>query len=388
MLQQSTQPFQLETALQAERARLVGLCARLTGNPDAAEDLAQETLIEAWRHRQRLHDPQGYAPWLSAIARNVCLRWARSSGREHAHMARPPSIYDSTQPVVIEQLPDSLNLEIELERDELARLLDRALALLPEETRVALLARYVDDSPVAEVATRLGLTEGAVAVRLHRGRLALRRVLETKLRDEASAYGLADALAPNWRPTTIWCPHCGQHRLVVQTSQAADSRFWTRCPDCRSAAGAYFVQVRAPAITPESFRRSFFRVVTETGEYFRRTFQNGAARCSRCERQVPVVTHISDGTHLSPGARIVGAWCEDCNTGCWTYHTEMVLYLPAGRRFWQRHKRIRALPEQAIELDGRPALVTRFEDVASTARLEVVSARDTLNVLRIQEVLP
>jgi DNA-directed RNA polymerase specialized sigma24 family protein len=33
-----------------ERARLVRLCARLTGNIDVAEDLAQETLFEAWRH--------------------------------------------------------------------------------------------------------------------------------------------------------------------------------------------------------------------------------------------------------------------------------------------------------------------------------------------------
>jgi RNA polymerase sigma factor (sigma-70 family) len=389
MVQQSTQSFQFEAALQTERARLVRLCARLSGDQNSAEDLAQETLIEAWRQRQRLHDPSGHARWLSAIARNVCLRWARRHGRELAHLAHTLSSRESNQPAAVEQLPDSLNLEVELERAELVRLLDRALALLPDETRIALVARYIDETPVAEVAARLGLAEGAVAVRLHRGRLALRRILETKLRDEASVYGLADALALTWRPTTIWCPHCGQHRLVVQASQAADPRFWTRCPDCHSVAGAYFVQVaRTSPLTNSGFRRTLFSVVTETGDYFRRAFQSGAARCSRCGRPLPVATHISDGKHLSPGARIVGAWCDVCDAGCWTYHAEMVLYLPAGRRFWQRHKRIRALPEQEVELDGRAALVTSFEDVASTARLEVISARDSLKVLRVHEVIP
>jgi hypothetical protein len=224
---------------------------------------------------------------------------------------------------------------------------------------------------------------------LHRGRLALRRVLETKLHDEASAYGLANALAMKWRPTTIWCPHCGQHRLVVQTSAAADPRFWARCPDCHSVAGAYFVQVRrTPPVATGGFRRTFFSVIAETRDYFRRTLRSGATRCPKCGRQLPIQTHISDGTHLSPGAWVVGAWCADCDAGCWAYHSELILYLPVGRRFWQRHKRIRALPEREAELDGRPTLVTRFENIAGTARLEVVSARDTLDVVRIHEVIP
>ncbi|MGI8968654.1 MAG: RNA polymerase sigma factor [Chloroflexota bacterium] len=64
-----------------ERARIVGLCRRITGDADSAEDLAQETLAEAWRLRDRLTDPAGFDSWLSAIARNVCMRWMRSHGR-------------------------------------------------------------------------------------------------------------------------------------------------------------------------------------------------------------------------------------------------------------------------------------------------------------------
>ncbi len=65
----------LETVLPAERARLVRLCTTITGNGDVAEDLAQETLLEAWRHLHKLRDPERRAQWLSGIARNVCLRF-------------------------------------------------------------------------------------------------------------------------------------------------------------------------------------------------------------------------------------------------------------------------------------------------------------------------
>ena len=52
-----------------ERRRVTRLCAVLTDDPSAAEDLAQETMLEAWRIRHRLVDPSGQGPWLDAIAR-------------------------------------------------------------------------------------------------------------------------------------------------------------------------------------------------------------------------------------------------------------------------------------------------------------------------------
>jgi hypothetical protein len=50
--------------------------------------------------------------------------------------------------------------------------------------------------------------------------------------------------------------------------------------------------------------------------------------------------------------------------------------------FWQRHPRIRALPIREATLGGRAALVTGFESVLDAARIEIVSARDTYEVLR------
>src|SRR6476619_1827962 len=67
-----------------EREHLVRLCAAITHDRDAAEDLAQETLLEAWRNAHKLHDPAGADRWLAAIARNVCRRSARRQGRNPA----------------------------------------------------------------------------------------------------------------------------------------------------------------------------------------------------------------------------------------------------------------------------------------------------------------
>jgi len=83
---QPTEEFQIEGVLPFKWPRLVRLCAQLTGDRDAAEDLAQETLIEAWRHQDRLYDWQGYSSWLSAIAHNLSLRRIRQRGREQARL--------------------------------------------------------------------------------------------------------------------------------------------------------------------------------------------------------------------------------------------------------------------------------------------------------------
>src|SRR4051794_12653748 len=85
--QQPAELVPIEGALPSEWPRLVRLCAHFTGDRDAAEDLAQETLIEAWRHQDRVYDWQGYSSWLSAIARNLSLRWVRQRGREEARLA-------------------------------------------------------------------------------------------------------------------------------------------------------------------------------------------------------------------------------------------------------------------------------------------------------------
>src|SRR6266567_4837271 len=100
----------LEEVLSGERTRIVGLCAMLTGNVDVAEDLAQEVLLEAWRSIERLRDAEQFSRWLSGIARNVCLRWARKQGRDLAHVAQQQA--DQDMPLE-EQVAADFDVEFE-----------------------------------------------------------------------------------------------------------------------------------------------------------------------------------------------------------------------------------------------------------------------------------
>ena len=221
----------LEASLPLERARLVRLCARLTGVADAAEDLAQETLAEAWRNVHKLHDLEARGPWLSAIARNVCLRWKRAHGRERAQRVYPGR--DREQPTlsIEESLADEFDLEVELERPGAGGVLDRAMALLPADTRTLLVQRYVEETPVVEVAQRLRLSEAAVTMRLQRGKLQLRRVLLTDLKEVAVAYGLLEPAASIFEETRIWCPLCGRRKLHGRF-EPRTRKLLMMCPTC------------------------------------------------------------------------------------------------------------------------------------------------------------
>src|SRR5579875_1314222 len=129
------------------RAGLVSRARRLGVDADTAQDLAQETLFEAWRLRDRMYDANGIEKWVGAIFRNVYLRHLQRTGCE----ATWPDAATASEPA------DDLDIEGELERRELADLLDRALALLPRQTRDVLISRFVQELPVGELAERLGL---------------------------------------------------------------------------------------------------------------------------------------------------------------------------------------------------------------------------------------
>src|SRR5258707_8142397 len=68
---------EIEGWLMTARPRLHRL-AQLRGvSPDAIEDVIQETLLEAWKHQDRLHAPEGVYAWLDEICRKMCRRYAR-----------------------------------------------------------------------------------------------------------------------------------------------------------------------------------------------------------------------------------------------------------------------------------------------------------------------
>ena len=371
-----------------ERARLVRLCARVTGDLDAAEDLAQETLLLAWRQAARLRDPARRFQWLAGIARNVCRHWLRRRRRERARLAATPPGEDAAlaRDAVsgsVERLADDFDLEVELERSDLATLLDRAMALLPPDTRRVLVERYIQESTPARTALRLGLTAGAVAMRLERGRLALRRILATDLRDEAAAYGLVTPERERWQSTRIWCPACGERTLVGRFTEAG--RLALHCHGCRAVARLgratnRYTESGWPALFQgvHGFKPALNRVLRNVHEGFGSGIAGKTSRCFGCGTAPPLqIAWDAAMQRWSAGADCPR--CGQCLGGCSTDF--LLLAWPEGRQFWRAHPRVRPLPNQELEVGGQPAVLTRLQSVTDNAELAAIFHRDTLRAL-------
>jgi RNA polymerase sigma-70 factor (ECF subfamily) len=377
--------FPIEGMLPSEWPRLVRLCAHFTGDHDAAEDLAQETLIEAWRHQDRVYDWQGYSSWLSAIARNVSLRWVRQRGRELSRLAAPIDRAPET-PAYAEDLPAAQDdFTVDLERAELAELLDRALALLPAESRRVLVEKYIEELPLGEIAGRLGLSAGVVAVRLHRGRLALRRVLTSDLRHAAADYGLAAPVDEGWQETRIWCPICGRRHLSGRLVPAA-GELALRCQDCTPLPNMYIAYAQLPELLHgvKSFKPALSRILCWSDEFYRRRRTGRIAPCLFCGQLAHMRDRLpSDMPEILPEINPLYLSCTHCGETTSTAHAAIALGLPEGQRFWKAHPKIRLRPTADIDSAGSNAIVSSFVSLTDSARFDVVTTRDTIEVIGV-----
>jgi len=388
MIESATEMDSLQALFAEERPRLLRLCARLCGNASAAEDLVQETLLEAWRNAAKLTSPEGASRWLTAIARNVCLRWQRSAGREAARQADLPTAAEEDAPDWEQVVAEAGDPAVDLERDEMARVLDQALALLTPEARAVVLARYLEDLPQAEVARKLGMTESAVAVRLHRGKLALRRALAADLGAED---GLADSAAPRgetgWRETGIWCTICGKRRLLGRLSPAR-GELVLRCLDCDPAVDiAYCHHISYVGLLDgvSGFKPAYNRVLRWVNTYYRAALADTVARCLHCGRLAPVrMGFPPDHPAAAYELYAVHVACAACGYPQNNASLDaIILGLPEGMRFWREHQRMHRLPAREIEAQGVPALVVGFESETGSARLQAVVTQRDFSVLGI-----
>jgi phage FluMu protein Com len=234
------------------------------------------------------------------------------------------------------------------------------------------------------------MSPNAVAVRLHRGKLTLRRLLETDFRDEARALGLVEGEPDGWVETRIWCPHCGKRRLLGRFGRSeGTSALATRCPECdlftdTYSTNAHFSAAREIIGGVKTFRPALSRLAAWTNAVYRRWLPERRMPCANCGAWMPLAMHYPmDERPAIRGMRGIYGRCPACGVVASQTFGSFVLCLPEGQRFAREHPRIYMLPVREMESGGVPALAVTYESVADGARFAVVSARDTYRVLSI-----
>jgi len=152
-------------ALYAEHGRaLLAYATRLTGDPAAAEDVVQETIVRAWKHPEVLVDSQRpIRPWLFTVVRNLV------TDRVRARAARPVESAETLAHQPVEQdhsdgVVDSLVVMAALDR-------------LSAPQRDVLVQLYYQGRTVTEAADVLGIPPGTVKSRSYHALRALREMV-------------------------------------------------------------------------------------------------------------------------------------------------------------------------------------------------------------------
>jgi RNA polymerase sigma-70 factor, ECF subfamily len=152
---------------------VLNLCWRMLGTLPEAEDASQETFIKAWTNA-RSFKGGAVRPWLLRIATNTCYDSLRSRGR------KPTGSLDAlefeSEPAWSTQ-SDPVDPVQFAETGDLSRMLESALAQIPDEQRLAVTLCDIQGLPLAEAAQVMEISLGTVKSRLFRGRAKLRDLI-------------------------------------------------------------------------------------------------------------------------------------------------------------------------------------------------------------------
>src|SRR4051812_30945090 len=143
------------------------------GNHHDAEDLTEQTFLQAYRHFARAQkESQGrpLRPWLIRIAHNLAANYYRDRSR------RPQTNIDDAGAISTPHTTEGLVQD----RDDLARIL-RAVQQLPDDRREALIMRFALDMDNREIARALDRSDGATKVLIHRAIRQLEEIVEADL---------------------------------------------------------------------------------------------------------------------------------------------------------------------------------------------------------------
>ena len=152
--------------VQRHQAALYRHALGMVGQPDAAADLVQDSLVKAYTSLGNCQDPARYGAWVFRILRNRCLDHLKDL-RQHTVPIQESTAYTTERD----------DPEAQMERTETRAAITRALASLPDGQREAFLLKHVDGQSYEEMAEALGASVSALKMRVMRAREALQQHL-------------------------------------------------------------------------------------------------------------------------------------------------------------------------------------------------------------------
>jgi RNA polymerase sigma-70 factor, ECF subfamily len=144
--------------------------ARTIAGADYAEDVAQESLLLAFKALPGIEEPRKFPAWLSAITRHRALRFSKS---ETAHMSKRVALDEA----LLEKIEALAKPLAEKERDEE---MIAALESLPSDYAMPLRLRFLDEMPLNRIAAFMGIPLSTVKWRIHHGK----KLLKEKVKGE------------------------------------------------------------------------------------------------------------------------------------------------------------------------------------------------------------
>lgn len=158
--------------------RIYSLALRLMADSGEAEEIAQEAFLRAYQNLDRFQEQSSFYTWLHRITMNLALsrlKYLERRGRgKTLSLESDPKEEAAPLPEPVDQSPDPRQRLME---QDLENQLQTALQRLPQELRVIVVLRDVENRSYEEIAKAAGLPLGTVKSRLHQGRALLQKMM-------------------------------------------------------------------------------------------------------------------------------------------------------------------------------------------------------------------
>jgi RNA polymerase sigma-70 factor (ECF subfamily) len=171
-------PLTPEQVFRDYAGRVFHLARRMLGSDQDAEDVTQDVLLQVVRKLDSFRGESSFTTWLHRVTVNAALAHRRKKALREEHHVRDPLenfLDNGAHGAPVSEW--SVNPEEQAIDEETQRLIEEAIARLPESYRDIFVLADVEQLPNAEIASILGLSVSAVKNRLHRARLLMRNAL-------------------------------------------------------------------------------------------------------------------------------------------------------------------------------------------------------------------